>query len=86
MKKLLKRLFGLSSGPEYVEPPAEVLEAMSKQISNDTAELILNGLEKEEFKVWHDDGVFIDYIEGGEDCKTREEILEDIKQLFRLSW
>ncbi len=57
--------------------------------TNAIAEKILNGLEKQKFADWYNDGSFMDYISGTypkEDpkCPTKEKIIEDIKRLFNL--
>lgn len=53
------------------------------------AETILHGLESESFRKWYEgpeildqDSAFANYIRGDEGCKSREEILEDIKRIF----
>jgi len=44
-------------------------------------EVILDALEREDFFQWHEND-FKEYVEGGDGCKTKEEILKDIDWLF----
>ncbi len=43
---------------------------------------ILNVMSGSMFEKWYDKD-FIDYIEGTDGCKSRQEILEDIKNVFK---
>lgn len=47
------------------------------------AEKILTALEKQRFRNFYE-GKFVDYIENAENPVEKEEILEDIVELFRL--
>ena len=50
------------------------------------AEKIYNGISKQPFYDWYnEDGDFEKFIQGAEDAKSKEEILEDIKKLFLIS-
>jgi len=47
------------------------------------AEKIYNGISKQPFYDWYnEDGDFEKFIQGTDDAKSKEEILEDIKKLF----
>ena len=55
--------------------------------------IILKGLESQDFKEWYEgeeledhiiDSPFMNYVRGDPDCKSREEILADIKGIFNL--
>jgi len=57
----------------------------------DFATVILEALESERFREWYEgeerdiielDSDFVNYVRGDEGCKSREEILKDIKELF----
>ena len=50
------------------------------------AEKIYNGISKQPFYDWYnEDGDFEKFIQGAEDAKSKEEILEDINRLFLIS-
>ena len=54
-----------------------------KSLSDDPATNILETLYQQNFFEWHEN-TFTDYITGAPGCKTKEQILEDIRQLFHL--
>lgn len=79
---------GIVSVAEYMESHSsdkgeKVDEALLSEqtFSEDALKSILNKIESQSFKDWYDND-FTDYIQGDEDGKTREEILEDLKSLF----
>lgn len=49
------------------------------------AEMILSTLERQKFTDFYNTGDFDRYIRGEEDAKSRDEILEEIVKLFRIS-
>lgn len=53
--------------------------------NEEIAETIYNTLTKQSFYDWYcEDGDFEKYIAGDEDAKSKEQILEDVKTLFKL--
>jgi hypothetical protein len=56
-----------------------------EEITNKNAMEILNALEGRRFADWYNTGKFNAYISGELPQVTKEEIIEDIKRLFRLT-
>ena len=58
---------------------AESFENLRAKVAGE----VLSGLERQAFADWYETD-FIDYVEGAEDARSKEEILEDIKRIFRI--
>lgn len=56
---------------------------LNKLATEEIAKSILNTLEGQRFADFYT-GSFVNYIEGAEDCPTKQEILFEIKKLFDL--
>lgn len=63
---------------------------MAKNLKQALAEQILETLQRQEFSNWYNEGGnFADWLTGAYEhtdprCPTKEQILDDIKRLFRL--
>ena len=51
----------------------------------EASEVIYQVLTSRRFEKWYDNGAFTDHITGELDCKSKEEILKDIVDMFSIN-
>lgn len=80
MKKLFDKWTSIKQSYSILAP---VLEAMTAELQKEISRVIYEGLMSQSFVDWEESD-FRDHVHGEENCKTKEEIMEDIKTVFHL--